>query len=83
MISRHPRDKTILCNIHRTPAIQLGCCLTCSNKATICETKGCISFHEENERSHNVLTLEQIRHIVSQYVNSNAEKRAYLKKMVH
>jgi hypothetical protein len=68
---RHPKDKTCLCNIHRNRVVQMGSCLTCTNKAAICETKGCINYHEENERAHNVLTLEQIRHIVTQYVNSN------------
>lgn len=61
----------------------MGSCLTCPNKAAICETKGCIGFHEESERAHNVLTLEQIRFIVSQYTNNKQEKKTYLKKMVH
>lgn len=83
MLLRHPKDKKTLCHIHKTRVVQLGMCLTCPNKATICETKGCIGYHEENERAHNVVTLEHVRHIVSQYVHSNNEKRAYLKKMVH
>lgn len=32
---------------------------------------------------HNVFTLEEIRHIVTLYINSNVEKRTYLKKMVY
>ena len=42
MLTRHPKDKPVLCNIHRNRAVQLGSCLTCRNKATICEAKGCI-----------------------------------------
>jgi hypothetical protein len=83
MLLRHPKDRQTLCPIHRSRAVQLGSCLTCPNLAVICEVKGCISHHEENERAHNVLTLEQIRLIVSQYLNSANEKRAYLKKMVY
>ena len=83
MILRHPKDKQTLCHIHKSRVVQLGSCLTCPNRATICEVKGCISHHEENERAHNVITLEQIRLIVSQYLNSASEKRSYLKKMVY
>lgn len=83
MILRHPKDRKILCHVHRTKVVQLGSCLECRNIATICEIKGCMSYHEENERAHNVLTLEQVRHVTNQYVNSNNEKRSYLKKMVH
>lgn len=72
MLVRHPKDKRHLCNIHKTPVVQLGSCLTCPHRATICEIKGCIGHHEENERAHNVITLEQIRHIVSQYLNSSS-----------
>ena len=61
----------------------MGSCLTCPNNAVICEVKGCIGHHQENQRAHNVLTIEQIRHIVGQYMNSTNEKKAYLKKMVY
>jgi hypothetical protein len=83
MLVRHPKDKRTLCHIHRSRVVQLGSCLTCQNRATICEVKGCIGHHEENERAHNVITLEQVRVIVSQYLHSANEKRAYLKKMVY
>lgn len=48
MTNRSNRFQKVLCNIHKAKVVQLGSCLTCSNKATICETKGCINFHEEN-----------------------------------
>ena len=48
MIQRQVRQKVCLCEIHKARAVQMGSCLSCTNKTPICETKGCIGFHEEN-----------------------------------
>ena len=52
------------CRLHNERVIQLGSCLTCETISSICEFKGCIKHHEENEKIHNVVTIEYVRNIV-------------------
>lgn len=70
------------CRIHGQRIVQLGNCLTCSTVSSICETKGCIKHHEENERIHNVVTVEYIRHIVREFQFSDQKKKSMIKKLV-
>lgn len=39
--------ENVLCKIHTLRAVQMGICLTCHSPSVICETKGCIKYHEQ------------------------------------
>lgn len=70
------------CKIHNQRIIQLGNCLTCASSSSICEAKGCMKNHQENERIHTVFTIEYVRHVVKDYLHNDQNKKSFLKKMI-
>ena len=70
------------CKFHNERIIQLGSCLTCDTISPICEFKGCIKHHEQNERVHNIITIEYVRNIVNEYMRKDSDKRSHLKKLI-
>ena len=73
----------MLCSSHGKRIIQLGSSLNCTHSCQICEMKGCIKNHEQQENVHNIYTVDYVRNIMDKFKKGNENKRIILRQMIH